>query len=102
MCNCFCASIPASYVATQYDAKALKQSREKLVDGHVGPSSRARKGIMGDVLPVDQHIVVGSLHGDDGTAISEGSGDGWKKNQHSGGRQGEKMLQSGNRREEDK
>lgn len=62
-CNCSCRVLPASYVATQYDAKALKQSREKLVDGHVGHRSR---GIMGYVLPVDQHVVAGGLHGDDG------------------------------------
>ncbi len=32
---------------------------------------------MGYILPVDQHVVVGGLHGDDGMEGSEWSGDGW-------------------------
>lgn len=71
-----CHIIPASYVATQYDAKALKQSREKLVDGHVGPNSRTREGITGDVLPMDEHIVAGGFHGNRGMGIPQGPGDG--------------------------
>lgn len=61
--------LPASYVATQYDAKALKESWEKLVNGHVGHSTRGCQGIMGYVLSMDQHITVGDLHGDDGLRV---------------------------------
>lgn len=60
------ATLPASYVATQYDAKALKESREKLVDGHVGRCSRAQQSIMGYVLSMNQHKLIGGLHGDNG------------------------------------
>lgn len=63
---CSCTNPPASYVAAQYDAKALKESRKELVDGHVGHRGRAHQGIVGYVLPMDQHVVVGNLHDDDG------------------------------------
>lgn len=55
---------PASDVATQYDAKALKEGWEELVDGHVGRRSRGPHGIMGYVLSMDQHKLAGILHGD--------------------------------------
>ncbi|KAF3841746.1 hypothetical protein F7725_023697 [Dissostichus mawsoni] len=66
-----CVMISALYVATQYDAKALEESREQLIDGHVGPGCRACQGILGYVLPVDEHVAVGGLHDDDmmGTAF---------------------------------
>lgn len=62
--TCTCSDSPACDVATQDDTKALKESWEQFVNGHVGPSSRAHNSIMGYVLPMDQHIVVGGLHGD--------------------------------------
>lgn len=55
---------PASDVATQYDAKALQQGGEELVDGHVGRRRSSSHGVMGDVLPMDEHKVVGRVHGD--------------------------------------
>lgn len=75
--NSFDIHLPASYVPTQYDAKALKESWEKLVDGHVGPRSWGRQSITGYVLSMDQHIAAGDLHGDDGMGGSERSGDVW-------------------------
>lgn len=87
MCNCSCTTLPPSYVATQYDAKALKEGREKLVDGHVGHHSRSHQGIMGYVLPVDQHVVVGGLHGDDGIGGQSSGQVMAGEYQHSGGRE---------------
>lgn len=49
---------PASDVATHYDAKALQQGGEELVDGHVGRRRSSSHGVMGDVLPMDEHKVV--------------------------------------------
>lgn len=63
--------LPASYITTQYDAKALEKSREQLVYGHVGNRRRAIQGVVGDVLPMDQNIVVGHLHGDGGMRFEE-------------------------------
>lgn len=79
MRRCSPVTIPAGYVATQDDAEALEESREELVDGHVRPRSRAsRRRAVGNVLPVDQHVANGGLHGDDGMegGLSERSGDG--------------------------
>lgn len=56
--------LPACYIATQYDAKALQESWEELVYRHVRSCSRPCQGAMGDVLPMDQHIAVGCLHCD--------------------------------------
>lgn len=55
-------NLPARYVATQYDAKALQESWEELVYGHVRSRGSARRGAVGDVLPMDQHIVISGLH----------------------------------------
>lgn len=45
--------LPACYIATQYDAKALQESWEELVYGHVRSCSRPCQSAMGDVLPMD-------------------------------------------------
>lgn len=58
--ECECQStLPASYVATQNDSKALQQGWEKVVDGHGTHVSGARQGIMGYVLSMNEHKLAG-------------------------------------------
>lgn len=56
---------PASDVATHDDSEALQEGREELVYGHVGRRSRSAHGVMGYILPMDEHKFVGGVHGDD-------------------------------------
>lgn len=65
--------LPASYVSTQDNSKALEQGREQFIDGHMRPgtsaTTRDRQGAMRDVLPVDNHISADCLHSDDRSCL---------------------------------